>query len=286
MKKILIVLPLYNDWKSAEHLLNKINRFFFKDNVYIQILIVNDNSSEISSLKKKKYSKIKKIETLNLKENVGSQKAIFIGLKWILKKKIKTTIVVMDSDGEDDYSKLKELIKKTEMVNKVVFAKRTKRRENIAFLFLNQIRLFVTFIITGKYLNIGNFSAFSSKLLNKILSNNNISIAYCSGVIKNLKKVDYCGIKKSKRYFGNSKVNTIFIIKHSINLISVFYKEILLRSIFFLFGFSVIFNNSKTIYSISVFVILINLIFIFSNFINISKSKKLIYNIKNVVKIK
>ena len=80
----------------------------------------------------------------------------------------------MDSDGEDDYSKLKELIKKTEMVNKVVFAKRTKRRENIAFLFLNQIRLFVTFIITGKYLNIGNFSAFSSKLLNKILSNNNI----------------------------------------------------------------------------------------------------------------
>ena len=74
------------------------------------------------------------------------------------------------------------------MVNKVVFAKRTKRRENIAFLFLNQIRLFVTFIITGKYLNIGNFSAFSSKLLNKILSNNNISIAYCSGVIKNLKK--------------------------------------------------------------------------------------------------
>ena len=87
MKKILIVLPLYNDWKSAEHLLNKINRFFFKDNVDIQILIINDNSSEISSLKKKKYSKIKKIETLNLKENVGSQKAIFIGLKWILKKK-------------------------------------------------------------------------------------------------------------------------------------------------------------------------------------------------------
>ena len=151
MKKILIVLPLYNDWKSAEHLLNKINRFF-KDNK-IQILIVND-TFEISSLKKKKYSKIKKIETLNLKENVGSQKAIFIGLKWILKKKIKTTIVVMDSDGEDDYSKLKELIKKTEMVNKVVFAKRTKRRENIAFLFLNQIRLFVTFIITGNTLTL------------------------------------------------------------------------------------------------------------------------------------
>ena len=112
MKKILIILPLYNDWKSTEFLLQKINNFFKKNNIYIQILIVNDNSSEKSSLQKKKFSKIKKIEILNLKKNVGSQKAIFVGLKWVLKKKIKCTIIVMDSDGEDDYSKIKVLAKK------------------------------------------------------------------------------------------------------------------------------------------------------------------------------
>ena len=41
----------------------------------------------------------------------------------------------MDSDGEDDYSKLKELIKKTEMVNKVVLPKELKRRKILRFYF-------------------------------------------------------------------------------------------------------------------------------------------------------
>ena len=232
MKKILIILPLYNDWKSTEFLLKKINNFFQKNNIYIQILIVNDNSSEESSLQKKKFSKIKKIEILNLKKNVGSQKAIFVGLKWVLKKKIKCTIIVMDSDGEDDYSKIKILAKKAQKSETVVFASRASRTENILLKLLNQIRIIITFILTGKYLNVGNYSAFNSSLLEKIISNNNLSIAYCSGIIKNLTTIESYGIKKNKRYFGNSKVNIIFILKHSLNLISVFYKEVFLEALY------------------------------------------------------
>ena len=39
------------------------------------------------SLNKKKFNKIKKIEVLRLNENVGSQKAIAIGLNYLNKKK-------------------------------------------------------------------------------------------------------------------------------------------------------------------------------------------------------
>ena len=48
-----------------------------------------------------KHSCIKKIEILNLSENVGSQKAIAMGLLY-LKKSKQFIITIMDSDGEDD----------------------------------------------------------------------------------------------------------------------------------------------------------------------------------------
>ena len=55
--------------------------------------------------------------------------------------------------------------------------------------FLNKIRLIITYLLTGKYLNIGNFSAFHSNLLKSILTNKDLSLAYCSGVIKNYHKL-------------------------------------------------------------------------------------------------
>ena len=109
MKKIIIILPLYNDWKSAKKLLEKIDRFFSKDRLNLNIIIVNDNSSQKLNIKFKKFFNIKKIEIINLNKNLGSQKAIYIGLKKV-KDETNSIIIVMDSDGEDDPSKLKDLI--------------------------------------------------------------------------------------------------------------------------------------------------------------------------------
>ena len=127
MKNIIILIPLFNDWKSLNILLQKIEKKF-KDKYIIEVLIVNDCSTEKCVLSK--FTKIKKINVLNLKKNVGSQKAIYLGLNHILKKKNKRIIVVMDADGEDDHSKIDTLIDKVEKnFEKIVFAKRTKRLE-------------------------------------------------------------------------------------------------------------------------------------------------------------
>ena len=70
-------------------------------------------------------------------------------------------------------------------------------------------------------MDVGNFCAFDSKHLKSLLRNKNICIAFCSGAIKNLKSIFYYGVKKKKRYFGSSKVNFFFLIKHSLNIITV-----------------------------------------------------------------
>lgn len=235
MKKIFIVLPLFNDWRSINLLLKKINQHFSTGSFTLNIIIVNDCSTKKEKIITKHLLNIKKIKILNLKKNLGSQKAIYIGLKQI-KAEPNSTVVVMDSDGEDDYSKLKKLINKSiKEDDSFIFAKRSKRKETISLRFLNQIRLFLTYILTGKFLNIGNFSAFKSAHLKKLLSNKNLSIAFSSGVIKNFKNICYLKIDKKKRFFGKSKVNLFFLIKHSINIISVFYLELILRTSVFFF---------------------------------------------------
>ena len=52
MKKIKILIPVYNDWKSLNRLLIQINKKVKKNNL-TKILIINDNSSQKINIQKK-----------------------------------------------------------------------------------------------------------------------------------------------------------------------------------------------------------------------------------------
>ena len=71
MKKIIILIPVYNDWESLKKLLFEINENikFFND-IKFECLIVNDASS-IQPLELHKPSNFELVELLNMKENRG-----------------------------------------------------------------------------------------------------------------------------------------------------------------------------------------------------------------------
>ena len=243
-------------------LLSKINKFFSNKKIILEILIIDDYSSEKYYLHDLKLKNIKSIKIIKLTKNVGSQKAIFIGLNKISKLK-KSTIVIMDSDGEDDPAKIGKLVDKSNQNDdSIIFALRKKRLETLFFQVLNKFRLLITFLLTGKYLNFGNFSAFSNKNLKNLIKNKNLSIAYCSGVLKNHHKIDLVPIPKRKRYHGISKVNFFFLIKHSINIISIFYIQVFLRTTIILL-FLIYFNFFNLNNLIILFYLIANLIFFF-----------------------
>ena len=49
MKKFIILIPLFNDWKSVSKLLNEIDLQFNNWNVDVSIIFVNDASTEEKS---------------------------------------------------------------------------------------------------------------------------------------------------------------------------------------------------------------------------------------------
>ena len=284
MKRIIILIPTYNDCKSLRRLLSNINKYFNNEKINLEILIINDCSSEKYYLQDLKLKNIRSIKIIDLKKNVGSQKAIFIGLNKISKLKKRSTIVVMDSDGEDDPAKISKLANRANQNDDaIVFALRKKRLETFFFQLLNKFRLLITFLLTGKYLNFGNFSAFSNKNLKNLIKNKNLSIAYCSGVVKNHLKINLVSIPKRKRYHGISKVSFFFLIKHSINIISIFYIQVFLRTTAILL-FLMYFNFFNLNNLIIIFFLITNLIFFFFYSFGIIKGipSKFISRIKKI----
>ena len=64
-----IVIPVFNDWRSLSKLLMKINFLFKNTNkISTEILILDDNSSEKISIDFKKLKSLKRIQVLRLKK--------------------------------------------------------------------------------------------------------------------------------------------------------------------------------------------------------------------------
>ena len=148
-------------------------------------------------------------------------------------KKIKTIITILDSDGEDDYTKIPEMVNKAyEYPKKVIVSCRTKRKEGLLFNFLYSVHKIILFIFSGKWIDYGNFSSFNSNNLNKMLSNNDSWFALSSCLAKN------CSIYKmfaerKKRFFGKSKLSFPDLIFHAMRVNAVFKVRIFFLSLIY-----------------------------------------------------
>ena len=287
-KNCAILIPTFNDWQSLNKLISKINnntRVIAKN---VSIYVVNDGSTKKQELKVKKLKKIKKIKIINLKKNLGSQISISLGLNLLKKMKVNSDIIVMDSDGEDNPNKIPlmlSLLKDNQ--DKIIVASRAQRKETFFLKFLNILRLVLTFLLTGKYMNYGNFSAFKSNKLKNFSEKKDLLLAYCAGITKNM-NILKTPINKEYRYFEKSKVNFTFLFFYSLRILSIYRFNVLINSLILIF-LSIYINKyfldiTNILNMISLSLIFLNIIiFYLYNFEkNIFFYKKFIKNVTNI----
>ena len=261
--KHFLLIPVFNDWKSVNKLIIKLNASLRINNkIKNEILIINDNSSEKINLNLKKLRSISKIKIISLKKNFGSQKAIAIGLSYLKNIKDDFFITVMDGDGEDGPTRVKTMLDVAKKnPNHIVISNRKKREEAFLIIFLYKLHLIITFLFTFKWISFGNFSTFNKKNLRNLLSNNSSWYAHSSSVLKNC-KVKNLYFKREKRYYDKSKLGIFSLIEHSLRVNAVFYKNIFITTLIYM---SIIFNlidgNFKYIFLIGF--LLFNFLIIF-----------------------
>ncbi len=280
MNNFIILTPTFNDWKSLSKLLFEIEKNIAGLKGNFRTLVINDASTLKPKLNLKNVKHLRKIKIITLKKNLGSQKSICLGLKYLKKKKTKAIITIIDSDGEDDPKKIKTLINLAKKnPNSIITANRLKRTENIFFKFLYKLHLLITFLLTGRYIDFGNYCSFNSSNLKKLLSNANLWLACSAGIKKNCGSLKSYYMSRRKRYFDSSKAKFSFLFEHSLNIISVFKSDVRRNCFIFCLILLLIFISVKKLIILAVIIAIIIL-----NIVIYYQSKK-IYNFHNCLNL-
>ena len=231
MRKIIILIPVYNDWESLKKLIEEVNENIKDINdINFECLIVND-ASTTSMPSIKKPSKFQSIEILNMRENKGHARCNAFGIRYVFQNKEFDYLILMDGDGEDRPSEIKNLVEKINENPKIsVVAKRVKRSEGIFFQSLYQLHKLITFIFSGKNVNFGNYSILTKSDVEKLYSKASLWSSFSGSVKKNLKHLNEINSIRGSRYFGPSQMSLLKLIIHSLSIIAVFKYNVFLRS--------------------------------------------------------
>ena len=181
----------------------------------------------------------------------------------------------MDSDGQDNPKILPKMINYFDQKkDEVLVVQRINRKENRLFKILYRIYKLTFTILTWKIIKFGNYSLINNKFLFKIVNTKELWAAYPSTIIQNYSKIKKINLDRDERYKGNTKMNILKLLDHSLRVFLVFKKKIFFVStIYFLLLSSLIPNQTINFF---LFFSIINTIIIFRwviNYQNFNKAK-------------
>ena len=259
MKKFIILIPLFNDWKSVTKLLNEIDFQINSWDAIVSVVIVNDASTEDRQGLEFNFKKIKFVKILNMKKNKVHQRCIAAGLKYICNNEDFDRVIVMDADGEDRPEEINVFFRVSkENPNVTITGNRFKRSEGIIFKTLYEIHKILTFIFTGKLVKFGNFTCLPKKHVLQLIEKSYLWNTYSSSVLRTINDRLSISSTRGKRYVLPSKMNFFGLFFHSLTIISVFRKEVIIRSILFSIVYLFfIFNNISILTVFPLFCLLV-----------------------------
>jgi len=290
MKKYIILVPIYNDRESLKTLIDNINEEIKGLNVEISIVIINDASSQQIIDNYENTENINSIEIINMKQNRGHARCIASGLKYIFEKKEFDYVIPMDGDGEDRPEEIKNFIELSkEAGDRSIVGERVKRSEGLFFKFCYQFHKYLTLAFTGQSIKFGNFSCLSKITIAKMLQEKATWSSFSGSLKKVEKNLITTPSMRGMRYFGPSQMSFFNLLKHSLSIISVFRKTVLIRSALFIIFYILLIKSNASIITSLPLVLLMIMIYSISSLSlreNIDELNSSLSNINDIEKIK
>lgn len=224
--EVLILIPVFNDWKSLSLLLPAIDRSLSDAGYTADVLVVNDASTvdPDGDLFGGPWKALRRVDVLGLLRNLGHQRAIAVGLAFVGQVIGPGAVVVMDGDGEDDPADIPRLLDrmKQEGYRKIVFAERAKRSEALGFRIGYRMYKFLHKLLTGVSVRVGNFSAIPARRLASLAVVSELWNHYAAAVFRS--KQPYCTVptRRASRLAGRSSMNYVALVTHGLSAISIF----------------------------------------------------------------
>ena len=284
--KVVILIPVYNDWQSVSKLIDEINNLSVSSEFQISVIIVNDASNHDRQEENKNLENINSIKILNMKTNQGHARCIATGLKYINEKEDFDYVIPMDGDGEDRPEEIIEFLNKIKISNnEPIVAERVKRSENLIFKICYQVHKLITLTFTGKYIKFGNFTCLPKTTVQKLINEKSTWNSYSGSLKKVENNLLSVPSTRGTRYFGPSKMSFYNLIKHSLSIISVFRKTFLIRSALFIILYILFIKSNASIITAIPLIFLLIAVYAISNLALRENMEEFDNSLKNILDI-
>lgn len=125
VENVYFVLPAYNEEESLPNLLQRLKDLKSKFNVKLNVVVVNDGSTDNTSKVAHDSASGMQLTLVNHEKNMGLGQAVQTGIKEALSQAgIHDIIIIMDADDTHDVSLMDQMIEKIENGADIVIASR------------------------------------------------------------------------------------------------------------------------------------------------------------------
>jgi hypothetical protein len=228
-KRKLIIVPVLNDQGSLTTLIRELAREL-GDRTAVSMLVVDDGSIPPIDL-----VDVRALEghVITLSRNLGHQKAIAIGLAYAVAHSLADVFVVMDGDGEDrprDVARLLAAVESGPELSLVV-AQRRNRSERLVFRASYQLYRLLFFLLTGRHISFGNFSAISIAAARRLVAMNELWVSFPATLIRSRLPIIEIPTDRGKRYQDQPRMNFVSLVTLGFGAVSTFLESVLTRII-------------------------------------------------------
>ncbi len=238
-----LVMPVYRDVQAFLKL-----REVVKQHVAGRLpvartqLVVVDDSAGLDR-DSPQLTALEDVQVITPPFNLGHQRALVFGLRTLADQIADDDLVVtLDSDGEDKPEDipmlLAPLLAKAELKHTIVLARRTRRRESLAFKVMYFFFKILFRAFTGLIIRTGNFAAYRGWVARNILFHPHFDVCYSSSLLSLDLPVEFVPCERGPRYAGHSHMSYLRLLMHGIRMLMPFLDRIAVRS---LVGFSCMF---------------------------------------------
>jgi polyisoprenyl-phosphate glycosyltransferase len=223
---IFILAPCFNEEATITTFLKKLEEVLTLLEEEFRVVIVDDCSQDNSLNLLTKFNfqaKNIQLDVLHLKFNIGHQGAIYQGLLYI-SSQLSASVIIMDSDGEDDPAAIPALLQHKEY--DIVEVKRGKRSEGLIFRCSYFFYKMLFKFVTGKTIDFGNYCLINKNIVDRIIHTSFVHLpAY---LLKQKASTTFITYNRSKRIDGRSKMGYKGLLLHAFKSMIEFAEDLLL----------------------------------------------------------
>lgn len=229
-----IFAPVYRDVSSFELLHDRILELLADRPGPLRFVIIDDTAGQDPEIAR--LRSLADVRVLVPPFNLGHQRALVYALRKVLPEVgAEDAVVTLDADGEDRPEDLPRLLDalttRPPGERGVVLARRTKRRESLAFKAFYLLFRALFRMLTGATVRSGNYAAMPGSLAKRALLHPTFDLSYSTAILAIDLPVEFVPCERGERYAGKSKMTFGKLAMHGLRMLMPFTDQIAIRAL-------------------------------------------------------